>query len=129
LILKEITRYPLGISQTFLTHQELIKQGWCWWYRKYAPGDVVLEGLEKEAREAKKGLWADSHPVPPCICPILPSSSSSEHLGAVSPAEKHLLLARHTKSPTLRSVFSGIFILRVKRSLERSSKSVAKKGR
>jgi endonuclease YncB( thermonuclease family) len=39
-------------------NQELVKQGWCWWYRKYAPGDTVLEGLEKEAREAKKGLWA-----------------------------------------------------------------------
>lgn len=25
-------------------------------YRKYAPGDMVLEGLEKEAREARKGL-------------------------------------------------------------------------
>jgi len=35
----------------------LVKDGWCWWYRKYAPGDTVLEGLEKEAREAKKGLW------------------------------------------------------------------------
>jgi len=43
----------------------LVKEGWCWWYRKYAPGDTVLEGLEKEAREAKKGLWADLHPVPP----------------------------------------------------------------
>jgi len=35
------------------------------WYQKYAPGDAVLEGLEKEAREAKKGLWADPQPVPP----------------------------------------------------------------
>ncbi len=43
----------------------LVKDGWCWWYRKYAPGDTVLEGLEKDAREAKKGLWADPHPVPP----------------------------------------------------------------
>ena len=43
----------------------LVKDGWCWWYRKYAPGDTVLEGLEKEAREAKKGLWADPQPVPP----------------------------------------------------------------
>ena len=43
----------------------LVKDGWCWWYRKYAPGDTVLEGLEKEAREAKKGLWVDPHPIPP----------------------------------------------------------------
>src|SRR5262249_5899852 len=43
----------------------LIKDGWCWWYRRYAPGDTVLEGLEQAAREAKKGLWADRRPVPP----------------------------------------------------------------
>ena len=41
-------------------NQELVKQGWCWWYWKYAPGDTMVEGLEKEAREAKKGLWHDS---------------------------------------------------------------------
>ena len=46
-------------------NQELVKHGWCWWYRKYAPGDTVLEWLENEAREAKKGLWADPQPVPP----------------------------------------------------------------
>jgi len=46
-------------------NQELVKQGWCWWYRKYAPGDTVLEGLEAEARQARKGLWADPQPVPP----------------------------------------------------------------
>ena len=45
--------------------QTLVKDGWWWWYRKYAPGDTVLEGLEKEARGAKKGLWGDPHPVPP----------------------------------------------------------------
>ena len=43
----------------------LVKEGWCWWYRKYAPVDTVLEGLEKEARGSKKGLWADPQPVPP----------------------------------------------------------------
>ena len=30
-------------------NQELVKQGWCWWYRKYAPGDAELERLEKAA--------------------------------------------------------------------------------
>ena len=46
-------------------NHELVKDGWCWWYRKYAPGDTVLEGLEHEAREARKGLWADPNPIPP----------------------------------------------------------------
>jgi endonuclease YncB( thermonuclease family) len=45
--------------------QSLVKQGWCWWYRKYAPADTVLEGLETEAREARRGLWVDPEPVPP----------------------------------------------------------------
>ena len=35
-------------------NQELVKQGWCWWYRKYASGDTVLERLENEAREGRK---------------------------------------------------------------------------
>ena len=42
-------------------------RGWCWWYRKHAPGDVVLEEFEKAAREAKKGLWVDPAPVPPWV--------------------------------------------------------------
>ena len=46
-------------------NQQLVKDGWCWWYRKYAPGDTVLEGLENEAQEARKGLWVDPQPVPP----------------------------------------------------------------
>jgi endonuclease YncB( thermonuclease family) len=39
----------------------LVKDGWCWWYRKYAPENGELEKLE----EARKGLWADPQPVPP----------------------------------------------------------------
>jgi hypothetical protein len=34
-------------------------------YRKYAPADTVLEGLENEAREGRKGLWAYPQPLPP----------------------------------------------------------------
>ena len=63
-------RYKRTLGEVILPdgmnlNQELVKQGWCWWYRKYAPGDTVLEGLEKEAREAKRGLWVDHQPVPP----------------------------------------------------------------
>ena len=37
----------------------LVRESWCWWYRKYASQDNMLERLEVEARETKKGLWAD----------------------------------------------------------------------
>lgn len=48
-------------------NQLLVKEGWCWWYRKYAPDDAVLETLETEARHTKRGLWTDPHPVPPWV--------------------------------------------------------------
>ncbi|MEP6960327.1 MAG: hypothetical protein ABI980_16500 [Nitrospirota bacterium] len=48
---------------THVNH-ELVKEGWRWWYRKYAAGDSTLEGLEAEVREAQPVLWADPHPVP-----------------------------------------------------------------
>ena len=43
----------------------LVKDGWCWWYRKYAPSDTKLEMLEAVAKAARRGLWADPKPVPP----------------------------------------------------------------
>jgi endonuclease YncB( thermonuclease family) len=44
-------------------NQVLVKEGWCWWFSKYVPKDTVLKQF-KEAKEAKKGLWADPNPVP-----------------------------------------------------------------
>ena len=63
-------RYKRIVAEVFLPdgtnlNHQLVKDGWCWWYRKYAPGDTVLEGLENEARESKKGLWRDPHPTSP----------------------------------------------------------------
>ena len=43
----------------------LVKDGWCWWYRKYALGDTALEGLEIEARGSRKGFWTQPQPIPP----------------------------------------------------------------
>jgi len=45
-------------------NQELVKAGLAWWFFKYSK-DKTLEALEKTAREAKIGLWADSNAVPP----------------------------------------------------------------
>ena len=63
-------RYGRTIGDVILNdgrnlNRELVGEGWCWWYREYAPGDMVLEKLETEAREARKGLWKDPHPIPP----------------------------------------------------------------
>ena len=53
-------------DETNVNHR-LVKDGWCWWYRKYAPDDPVLETLETEARQTKRGLWNDPRPVPPWV--------------------------------------------------------------
>ena len=44
---------------------ELVREGMCWWYRKYAPDDRELEKLGVEARSDKRGLWADPTPISP----------------------------------------------------------------
>jgi endonuclease YncB( thermonuclease family) len=46
-------------------NSELLREGWCWWYQKYAPEDLVLATLEAAARVARKGLWIVPNPVPP----------------------------------------------------------------
>jgi endonuclease YncB( thermonuclease family) len=61
-------KYGRTISDVLLpdgtnVNHTLVKDGSCWWYRKYAPGDTVLEGVEKGTREARKGLWSEPHMV------------------------------------------------------------------
>jgi micrococcal nuclease len=97
-------------------NQELVKQGWCWWYRKYAPGDTVLKGLEKEAREAKKGLWIDPAPIPPWVyrkarrgqsldlSDLVPLNSETENSGAL--AVPRSLLGAVQSEPTPNSTSS-----------------------
>jgi micrococcal nuclease len=46
-------------------NKELVRAGLAWWYRKYAPNDAELEQLEKEAREAGRGLWVEPNQMPP----------------------------------------------------------------
>ena len=49
-------KYKRTLGDVILTdgmnlNQELAKQGWCWWYRKYAPGGYRIG----EAREGRTG--------------------------------------------------------------------------
>ncbi len=46
--------------------EELVRNGLAWWYRRYSR-DRQLERLEEEARQQKRGLWADPDPVPPWL--------------------------------------------------------------
>jgi endonuclease YncB( thermonuclease family) len=58
-VLGEVT-LPDGRS----LNEELIRAGFAWWFRKYSR-DVRLGHLEEEAREARRGLWADRAPQAP----------------------------------------------------------------
>ena len=52
------------LDGTHVNHT-LVKDGWCWWYRKYAPRNTELARLEQQAREAKQGLWEGQTQIPP----------------------------------------------------------------
>jgi micrococcal nuclease len=48
----------------------LVREGMCWWYRKYAREQtradrVLYEDAEAKARKKRLGLWRDPEPVPP----------------------------------------------------------------
>ena len=68
--IRDTDRYGRLVGEVLLPdgrslNQELVKAGMAWWYRQYAPNDTTLAQLEAEARTAKRGLWADAHPIPP----------------------------------------------------------------
>ena len=69
-LVRDTDRYGRTVAEIILpddrnVNQEMVKAGYAWWYRKYAPNDNVLEKLEADARAEKRGLWADPNAVPP----------------------------------------------------------------
>jgi len=48
-------------------NETLVKEGLAWWFRQYAASNLKLRMLEEEARDARRGLWADSKPVAPWV--------------------------------------------------------------
>jgi endonuclease YncB( thermonuclease family) len=42
-------------------NQELVTQGWCWWYRKYAPGDRCWKGWRRTHERQRKVYGSIRH--------------------------------------------------------------------
>lgn len=59
---RRLAEVPLSGGRSL--NQELIKAGLAWWFRKYSK-DLRLGELERQARVAKRGIWAERDPVPP----------------------------------------------------------------
>ena len=67
---KDKDRYGRTIGDVHLPdgkdlNNEIVSVGLAWWYRKYAPNNIVLQQLEKQARDQHLGLWADADPQAP----------------------------------------------------------------
>lgn len=58
---RSVGRVYVGDSEVSV---EMLRSRMAWVYRKYSRRPELLV-VEKEARDAKRGLWADPHPVAP----------------------------------------------------------------
>ncbi len=43
----------------------MVKQGYAWWYRKYAKNNKALKHSQKQAKLKKRGLWSKYKPIAP----------------------------------------------------------------
>jgi len=61
-------RYGRTIGDVFVgqtnVNEKMVEDGWAWNFLKYSKSQRLAD-LEKEARDAKKGLWAGKSPVAP----------------------------------------------------------------
>jgi endonuclease YncB( thermonuclease family) len=67
----DIDRYNRLVAQVTvferLVNEELVNAGFAWVYTRYCHRPICerWKVLENEAREARRGLWADPNPIPP----------------------------------------------------------------
>jgi endonuclease YncB( thermonuclease family) len=68
-IVRDHDRYGRTVADVRLSdgrslNHEIVRAGHARWFRRYS-SDASLAAAESEAREARRGLWADAHPVAP----------------------------------------------------------------
>jgi endonuclease YncB( thermonuclease family) len=65
----EKDRYGRIVGDVYLGNRninvEMVREGFAWWYRSYAPKSQVLEEAEAAAKQERRGLWHDRTPEPP----------------------------------------------------------------
>ena len=62
---RNVARVQVLASGAWLDlNREMVRQGHAWVYRQFAD-DPQLDLLERQARLARRGLWADLRPMPP----------------------------------------------------------------
>ena len=66
---EEIGRYGRAVASLEVQGSDLgallIRRGLGWWYREYAPRETEYARLQRQARNAGRGLWSQANPVPP----------------------------------------------------------------
>ncbi|WP_263811053.1 thermonuclease family protein [Salinibacter pepae] len=66
---EEIGRYGRAVASIEIQGGDLgamlIGDGLAWHYDEYAPNESEYRRLERQARNAKRGLWSQGNPVPP----------------------------------------------------------------
>jgi micrococcal nuclease len=55
----------LNTGQSRVINELMVRDGYAWWYRQYAPRSESLQSLERGARSRKVGLWSDGKAVAP----------------------------------------------------------------
>lgn len=66
---RDTDRYGRTIGIVYLGGQNvnltLVRDGYAWWYERYAPLDDDLQDAQDAARSEGLGLWTESSPIPP----------------------------------------------------------------
>jgi micrococcal nuclease len=68
-IIRDKDRYGRFVADVYQgdgvhVNAEIVKAGFAWHFTRYSD-DPELAALEREARQARRGLWQDNKPIPP----------------------------------------------------------------
>jgi endonuclease YncB( thermonuclease family) len=66
---KDTDKYGRTVGVVYLGSKNInvamVRSGYAWWYKKYAPFSDELREAEQQARAEGLGLWSDPNSVPP----------------------------------------------------------------